>query len=119
MKNIALLITFIFIIGSSFVSQAQLLQSKERYTKADSLRGSLTSPLRTCYDINYYHLEVKVNPEEKSISGNNLFKFTATRDFNQLQFDLFDNFQIDKIIYQHKELAYKREFNAVCDESYA
>jgi aminopeptidase N len=113
MKNIALLITFIFIIGSSFVSQAQLLQSKERYTKADSLRGSLTSPLRTCYDINYYHLEVKVNPEEKSISGNNLFKFTATRDFNQLQFDLFENFQIDKIIYQHKELAYKREFNAV------
>jgi aminopeptidase N len=113
MKNIALLITFIFIIGSSFVSQAQLLQSKERYTKADSLRGSLTSPLRTCYDINCYHLEVKVNPEEKSISGNNLFKFTATRDFNQLQFDLFENFQIDKIIYQHKELAYKREFNAV------
>ena len=113
MKNLALIITLIFIIGTSFICQAQLLQNKERYSKADSLRGSLTSPLRTCYDINYYHLEVKVNPEDKSISGSNLFKFTATRNFKQLQFDLFDNLQIDKIIYQRKELTYKREFNAV------
>lgn len=113
MKSNALIFTFLFIIGSSFVSQAQLLQKKEQYSKADSLRGSLTSPLRTCYDINYYHLIVKVNPDEKSIIGSNLFKFTATRNFNQLQFDLFKNLHIDKIIYQRKELKYKREFNAV------
>jgi aminopeptidase N len=94
-------------------SKAQLLQNKETYTKADTLRGSLTSPLRTCYDINFYHLDVKVNPDEKFISGSNLFKFTATKNFQQLQFDLFDNLKIDKIIYKGKNLNYKREFNAV------
>ena len=110
MKNVVLILLF---IGSSLIVNAQLLQSKQLYTKADTLRGSLTSPFRTCYDINYYHLSVKVNPEDRFISGSNLFKFTATTNFKTLQFDLFDNLKIDKIIYQDKEIAYKREFNAV------
>jgi len=41
----------------SFSAQAQLMQPKDKFTRADSLRGNLT-PLRTCYDINYYHLDV-------------------------------------------------------------
>ncbi|TKB96285.1 M1 family metallopeptidase [Pedobacter cryophilus] len=110
MKNIVLILLF---VSSSLIVNAQLLQTKELYTKADTLRGSLTSPFRTCYDINYYHLSVKVNPDDRFISGSNLFKFTATTNFKTLQFDLFDNLNIDKIIYQDKEIDYKREFNAV------
>jgi aminopeptidase N len=112
-NNHFLAVITIFILGSVMSSKAQLLQNKETYTKADTLRGSLTSPLRTCYDINFYHLDVKINPDEKFISGSNLFKFTATKNFQQLQFDLFDNLKIDKIIYKGKNLNYKREFNAV------
>ena len=97
----------------SFTANAQLLQSKPEFTRADTLRGSLTSPLRTCYDINYYHLDVKFNIDQKFISGSNLFKFTATRDFDKLQFDLFANLKVEKIIYKGKELPYTREFNAV------
>jgi aminopeptidase N len=97
----------------SFTADAQLLQSKQEFTRADTLRGSLTSPLRTCYDINYYHLDVKFNIDQKFISGSNLFKFTATKDFDKLQFDLFANLKVEKIIYRGKELPYTREFNAV------
>ncbi|WCT11278.1 M1 family metallopeptidase [Mucilaginibacter jinjuensis] len=97
----------------SFTANAQLLQSTPEFTHADTLRGSLTSPLRTCYDINYYHLDVKFNIDQKFISGSNLFKFTATRDFDKLQFDLFANLKVEKIIYKGKELPYTREFNAV------
>lgn len=104
-----LLLTTILIAGITYIGFAQKLQ----FTKADSLRGSLVATLRTCYDINYYHLSVKINPIERSISGSNLFKFTATRNFNQLQFDLYDNLSIDKIIYHDHALNYKREFNAV------
>ncbi|HTK20621.1 MAG TPA: M1 family metallopeptidase, partial [Mucilaginibacter sp.] len=75
-------------------------------------RGTLT-PLRTCYDINYYHLNVKFDINNKFISGSNLFKFTSTQDFTQLQFDLFDNLKIEKVEYKGQELPYKREFNAV------
>ena len=92
--------------------RAQLMKPKSVFTRADTLRGALT-PLRTCYDINYYHLDVKFDIANKFISGNNQFKFTATQDFTKLQFDLFENLKIEKIIYKGKELPYQREFNAV------
>jgi aminopeptidase N len=93
-------------------ARAQLATNHEKFTRADSLRGGLT-PLRTCYDINYYHLDVKFDINQKYISGCNLFKFTATQDFTKLQFDLFTNLKVDRIVYKGKELPYTREFNAV------
>ena len=94
-------------------ARAQLGVPKETFTRADTLRGSNTSPFRTCYDINYYHLDIKFDIADKSISGNVLFKFTATTDFTKLQFDLFSNLTIQKIVYKGKELPYTREYNAV------
>ncbi|MGN0002123.1 MAG: M1 family metallopeptidase [Sphingobacterium composti] len=93
-------------------SKAQLLRAKDLYSKADSLRGQLT-PLRTCYDVKFYHLDVTVDTDNKHISGSNQFKFKAVNDFSKLQFDLFDNLSIDKIVYKGKELTFTREFNAV------
>jgi aminopeptidase N len=96
-----------------FKANAQLGVPKETFTRADTLRGSLTSPFRTCYDINYYHLDVKFDIPDKFISGNVLFKFTATRDFTKLQFDLFSNLKIEKVVYKGQDLLYTREYNAV------
>jgi len=87
-------------------------QNKSTLNRADSLRGQLT-PLRTCYDINYYHLDVRMDIANKSVSGSNEFSFTATQDFNKLQFDLFENLKVEKVVYKEKELPFKREFNAV------
>ncbi len=87
-------------------------QNKSTFNRADSLRGQLT-PLRTCYDINYYHLDVRMDIANKSVSGSNEFRFTATQDFNKLQFDLFENLKVEKVVYKEKELPFKREFNAV------
>ncbi|MDO3640358.1 M1 family metallopeptidase [Mucilaginibacter sp. L3T2-6] len=108
--NKLLIICALGLISSG--ANAQLGQNKEKFTRADSLRGNLT-PLRTCYDINYYHLDVKFDIDNKFISGSNLFKFTATQDFTKLQFDLFSNLKVEKVVYKGKELPYTREFNAV------
>jgi aminopeptidase N len=110
MRELKKIFCLIVLFGCLY-SNAQVIR-KESFSRADSLRGNLT-PLRTSYDINYYHLEVKVNVDERFISGSNLFRFTATQDFDRLQFDLFDNLVIDKIVYKGKEIPYKREFNAV------
>ncbi|MCL7986417.1 M1 family metallopeptidase [Sphingobacterium sp. lm-10] len=91
---------------------AQLMKAKQLFTKADSLRGQLT-PYRTCYDIKYYHLDVKVDIENKHIEGTNLFRFEAVENFDTLQFDLFENLSVDKVLYQGKELNFSREYNAV------
>jgi len=107
-----LFLSLLLVGALSFNLYAQLGTDKETFTRADSLRGYL-SLLRTCYDINYYHLDVKFDIPDKSISGNVLFKFTATTDFNKLQFDLFSNLNVDKVIYKGQEIPYTREFNAV------
>ena len=91
----------------SLGANAQLGAKRETFTRADSLRGALT-PLRTCYDINYYHLDVKFDIDNKFISGSNLFKFTATQDFTKLQFDLFSNLKVEKVVYKGKELHFTR-----------
>jgi aminopeptidase N len=105
----------LFIISCLFCFQAkaQLLEAKkEVYTRADSLRGYL-SAVRTCYDINYYHLSVKLDVDKKFISGSTKFQFTATSDFTKLQFDLFANLNVEKVLYKGKPLKFKRELNAV------
>lgn len=102
----------LFILLYSAAGSAQVTVSVD-YSRTDSLRGSLTSKYRTCYDINYYHLDIKVHPIEKFISGNNLFKFTATTNFKELQFDLFANLKIDKVLYHGEALKFRREYNAV------
>ena len=97
----------------TFSAKAQLGVPKETFTRADSLRGSLTSPLRTCYDIGYYHLDVKFDIANKFISGSTLFKFTATQHFTKLQFDLFANLKVEKVVYKGRQLPYTRKYNAV------
>ena len=82
------------------------------YSRADSLRGTL-SDLRSSYDIQYYHLNIRLDIENKFISGSNLFKFKATTDLQRIQFDLFANLQIGKVLYHGQELPFRREFNAV------
>src|SRR5580658_410318 len=81
-------------------ANAQLGTPKETFTRADSLRGSITSPLRTCYDIDYYHLDVKFDIANKFISGSTLFKFTTVSSFKKLQFDLFANLKVEKVVYK-------------------
>jgi aminopeptidase N len=110
MKKLILPVFLILLL--SYSVKAQLGVAKNVYTRADTLRGMLT-PLRTCYDINYYHLDVKIDIEKQSVSGSNEFRFTATRDFTKLQFDLFENLKIEKVIYKGAELPFTREFGAV------
>lgn len=100
------------LVTLNFSASAQLLNNKQAHSKADTLRGMLT-PLRTCYDINYYHLDVKIDIEKKTVQGSNEFAFTATQDFNKLQFDLFENLKIEKVVYRGTELPFTREFGAV------
>ncbi|MDR3693300.1 M1 family metallopeptidase [Mucilaginibacter sp.] len=111
MKKYKLLILALGLV--SLKASAQLGKPKETFTRADTLRGDLTTPLRTCYDIGYYHLDVKFDIDHKFISGSTLFKFAATQDFTKLQFDLFANLKVEKVVYKGQELPYTREFNAV------
>lgn len=82
------------------------------FTEADTLRGKL-SPLRTCFDVLFYDLNVKVDPDSKSIQGNTIIRFRSVNDFKLFQIDLFANMKIEKIIYHDSTLSYTRKQDAV------
>ncbi|MDB5119573.1 MAG: peptidase [Sphingobacteriales bacterium] len=98
---------FVFFSFNAFAQQ-----NSNTFTQADSLRGNLTD-YRTCYDIKYYHLDIKTDIVNQSVSGSNLFRFMATANFKTLQFDLFENLKIEKVVYKNQNLAFKRKYNAV------
>jgi aminopeptidase N len=82
------------------------------FTRYDSLRGALT-PLRTSYDVYFYDLHLRVNPEDQSIKGHNTIRYRTTADFNKIQVDLFSNMKINRIVQHNQELKFERDSNAV------
>lgn len=85
------------------------------FTRADTLRGKL-SDLRTCYDVTFYHLDVAIDMDKRSISGNNLIRFKTVTPFRKMQVDLYANMKINKIFFNNQPLPYTREFDAVVIE---
>lgn len=108
-KACLLAILTLFSVNSVF---SQLLEQKKTFTRADTLRGSLR-PERTCYDVTFYELKVKVDTVTKGISGSCEIFFKALTDIRVMQIDLLDSFAIDNISYKGTTLYYTREFNAV------
>lgn len=107
------LISILFIIINTSQLHAQLGKEQTEFTRKDSLRGNL-SPPRTCYDVHYYHLDVKIDPASKTVSGSNTIFFEVMEDTKLLQVDLFENMSIEKILLNgKKKLKFNREYNAV------
>ena len=75
------IVTYIFVLTSSFIL------SQQPFTRQDSLRGSIT-PEREWWDLTYYHLDVKVEPEKKFISGSNTIHYKILKSNNRMQIDL-------------------------------
>jgi aminopeptidase N len=109
-KSFGFLIILISLIINPVFGQV-LSNKKGQYTRADSLRGSLRA--ERAYDVLKYHLQVKVDPEEKYISGFNTISFKPEQELPVMQIDLFENMKVDSIIHQNKSLEYERKFNAV------
>ena len=92
---------------------AQIVGSNHtEYTEADTLRGSLR-PERTNFDVQKYHLKLKIEPNKKFISGSNTISFDVEKELPVMQIDLFENMKIDSIVHQGRNLEYERRFNAV------
>ncbi len=97
---------------SFIITSFQLLNAQETATRKDTLQGGLR-PERTCFDVLRYDLNIKVAIEDKSIVGFNDITFKVVNNTSKIQLDLFENMQVDSIVYNSKKLEYKREFAAV------
>ena len=85
---------------------------RPRYTLKDSLRGALR-PERTCFNVTYYNLKLKIDPKAKEISGSNDITFKVVQATKRIQIDLFSIYTISSITWQNKPLTYNRNFDAI------
>lgn len=113
MKKICWLFCLYF-VSLNGLAQDALLNKKEDFTRGDTLRGTL-SDIRSWFDVTYYHLNIKVDPDRHAIGGHNEIHFLVKSEApnNRMQLDLFDNLNVDSIVCNGKQLKYEREFNAV------
>ena len=76
--------------------------------RAAMLRGAY-GPFRANNDLLYYHLTVRVDPDDKSLKGKNTIRFRMLKDGTRIQLDLQEPLDIDKILYGSTELKYQRD----------
>ena len=81
-------------------------------SRADVLRGEY-GRYRANNDLLFYHLDLRVDPAGKTISGKNTIRFRMLADDTRIQLDLYANLKIDRILSGATPLKYERELNAV------
>ncbi len=110
MRNVLKLLALSLILGLARTAPGA---SGGAPTRAEILKGAL-GPMRTCFDVTSYHLDVRIDPATKSLSGSSQITFKAVDDFTKMQVDLWSNLDISKITFDDQaEAKYTREFDAV------
>ena len=99
-KTICLFV--VFLVTNTILAQ--------KFTRQDSLRGSITKE-RSWWDLKKYHLDIKVNPADSTIIGSNTIDYQVVEKYNVMQIDLQQPMQITKIVQDGINLKYQREGN--------
>tara|TARA_B100000989_G_scaffold21754_1_gene14303 strand:+ start:2747 stop:4399 length:1653 start_codon:yes stop_codon:yes gene_type:complete len=105
------LIIFLFIVFTADGLSQGLMEDKLLPTRQDTLRGSIT-PERKWWDLTYYHLDIKVEPDKKYISGSNTVGYKVLKSKKTMQIDLQEPMEITSVIANGKPLKFNREGNA-------
>ena len=100
----------VFLISNTANAQELLGKKEDVFTRQDTLRGSITKE-RAWWDVKYYHLDIKVNPADSTISGSNTVRYKVLNSYNRMQIDLQEPLEITKVIQDDKEVKYQREGN--------
>ncbi len=85
---------------------------QQTFTHADTLRGSLTAPARTWWDVTFYDLRVAVSPADSSIRGSNGITYRVTGPAQEMQIDLMTPLVVDSVVQDGQPVAYRRDGNA-------
>ncbi len=88
-----------------------LYSQEPLFNAQDTLRGSIT-PERAWWDLNYYDLDIEVNPAEKSIWGSNTIRYKVLSENQVIQIDLQSPLVITKISQDGNDLIFNSIGNA-------
>ena len=109
-RSFILLNIILFSLSIQLTAQG-IFQEKNDFTRQDTLRGAITAE-RSWWDLNYYHLDIKVDPENKTIKGSNTVGYTVLKSNKLMQIDLQEPMDITAVKQNNKSLDFSREGNA-------
>lgn len=104
----------LFALGLAPEALAQnLIATKEKFTRADTLRGSIT-PQRAWWDAQHYAITVQPDFVAKTIKGSNsiLYKVTSSKQPGEMQVDLQEPLHIDSVVLNNERLSFTKDGNA-------
>jgi hypothetical protein len=102
-------VSAIAMAGSALESQTP---GARGFTRADTLRGSFTTPWRVWWDVVFYDLRVAVNPADSSIRGSNGIAYRVLQPAQELQVDLMTPLEVDSVVQDGRPVPFRREGNA-------
>ena len=101
MKQVLILLALFF----SSQLWAQPLSSKQKFTHADTVRGTYNE-YRDWWDLQHYDLSIRPDAPSRRINGQNKVTFTVVKsDRQKLQLDLQKPMQIDSVLYNGEKLS--------------
>jgi aminopeptidase N len=121
---LATFLAFVFLfVQTPALPAAQSVQTKSEATSlrrkpgspptpADLLRGGY-GPYRANNHLLFYHLDIRVDPLKKWVSGKNTVRFNMLEDGSRIQLDLAPSLSVDKILLGATPLKYERKYGAV------
>lgn len=86
------------------------LSSAQNFTRADTLRGSIT-PERAWWDVVFYDLYVVPNSNDSTLRGVNTITYKVTKPGLVMQIDLQEPLEIDRVLQDGKSLPFTRDGN--------
>jgi len=93
--------SLLLLLGTSIFAQ-------KKFSRADSLRGSITAE-RAWWDLKHYDLSVEIDPAKKSIKGSNKITYKVLDEAKVLQLDLQEPLQIISVTQGGKPQTFSRE----------
>ena len=90
---------------------AQSSNGEKKFTRADTLRGSL-SKARTWWDVQHYTILVEPDYNNKTISGKVDIQFKSLAAHDTMQIDLQEPMQLNKAYLGDEKLDFSRDGNA-------
>jgi hypothetical protein len=94
----------IFIIPGKLASQVPV------FNRQDTLRGSITHQ-RAWWDLIYYHLDIRVNPSDSTITGTNSITYRVISKSALMQIDLQEPLVLISAKQNGSDLSFRREGN--------
>jgi aminopeptidase N len=91
-------------------AHAQLGSQQKTYTRADTLRGSITAE-RAWWDVTWYGIDITPDYNGRSLTGTVTLNFRVLSSGRRMQIDLQQPMQIDRVTHGDKTLTFKRDGN--------